>query len=237
MNLLKKIYQTTWNWQLRSHLDNCAWALVKAGYVIGVVHSTFGIFSSPQYIMFMFSFSRFFQSVTLWCFLSLILSDEDKIELAVINPAYVMGPVINGSMSTSSEVSRSTKQKKTTNCISQSDSSLSYHLSNALGVCFLHIPGEFWYLIFTAFFIIFIISSLIIKFFQKCPLIVKVLHMAHIVNTKLALHLPTYTNINCKWCRTITIYNQNIFMYVLYSIVSLTLNFGLGDLCKHFWLV
>lgn len=112
MNLLKKIYQTTWNWQLRSHLDNCAWALVKAGYVIGIVHSTFGIFSSPQYIMFMFSFSRFFRSVTLWCFLSLILSDEDKIELAVINPAYVMGPVINGSMSTSSEVSRSTKQKK-----------------------------------------------------------------------------------------------------------------------------
>lgn len=107
----KKIYQTTWNWQLRSHLDNCAWALVKAGYVIGIVHSTFGIFSSPQYIMFMFSFSRFFRSVTLWCFLSLILSDEDKIELAVINPAYVMGPVINGSMSTSSEVSRSTKQK------------------------------------------------------------------------------------------------------------------------------
>lgn len=53
----------------------------------------------------------FFRSVTLWCFLSLILSDEDKIELAVINPAYVMGPVINGSMSTSSEVSRSTKQK------------------------------------------------------------------------------------------------------------------------------
>nr|XP_034328392.1 putative uncharacterized oxidoreductase YDR541C [Crassostrea gigas] len=32
------------------------------------------------------------------------LPDEDKIELAVINPAYVMGPVINGSMSTSSEV-------------------------------------------------------------------------------------------------------------------------------------
>lgn len=108
---IKKKYQTTWNWQLRSHLDNCAWALVKAGYVIGIVHSTFGIFSSPQYIMFMFSFSRFFRSVTLWCFLSLILSDEDKIELAVINPAYVMGPVINGSMSTSSEVSRSTKQK------------------------------------------------------------------------------------------------------------------------------
>lgn len=76
-----------------------------------IVHSTYGIFSSPQYIMFMFSFSRFFRSVTLWCFLSLILSDEDKIELAVINPAYVMGPVINGSMSTSSEVSRSTKQK------------------------------------------------------------------------------------------------------------------------------
>lgn len=68
-------------------------------------------FLSSVYIMFMFSFSRFFRSVTLWCFLSLILSDEDKIELAVINPAYVMGPVINGSMSTSSEVSRSTKQK------------------------------------------------------------------------------------------------------------------------------
>ncbi|XP_061170792.1 uncharacterized protein LOC133180267 [Saccostrea echinata] len=32
------------------------------------------------------------------------LPDEDKIELAVINPGYVMGPVINGSMSTSSEV-------------------------------------------------------------------------------------------------------------------------------------
>lgn len=73
--------------------------------------ASFGNFFSPQYIFFMFSFS-FFRSVILWCFLSLILSDEDKIELAVINPAYVMGPVINGSMCTSSEVSRSTKQNK-----------------------------------------------------------------------------------------------------------------------------
>ncbi|XP_022337706.2 uncharacterized protein LOC111133530 [Crassostrea virginica] len=32
------------------------------------------------------------------------LPDEDKIELAVINPAYVMGPVLNGSLCTSSEV-------------------------------------------------------------------------------------------------------------------------------------
>lgn len=91
-------------------------------------------FPSSVYIFYIF-FLSFFLSVILWRFLSLIFSDEDKIELAVINPAYVMGPVINGSMSTSSEVSRSTKQK-TTKCISQSDSSLSYHLSKAQGVCF-----------------------------------------------------------------------------------------------------
>lgn len=110
--IYKKKYQTTWNWQLPSHLDNCAWALVKACYVICIIHSPVSaIFFSPQYIFFMFSFS-FFRSVILWCFHSLILSDEDKIELAVINPAYVMGPVINGSMCTSSEVSRSTKQNK-----------------------------------------------------------------------------------------------------------------------------
>ena len=41
-------------------------------------------------------------SISLCCTL---LSDEDKIELAVINPAYVMGPVINGSQCVSMEVS------------------------------------------------------------------------------------------------------------------------------------
>ena len=34
----------------------------------------------------------------------LVYLDEDKIELAVINPAYVMGPVINGSQCVSMEV-------------------------------------------------------------------------------------------------------------------------------------
>lgn len=133
--IYKKKNQTTWNWQLPSHLDNCAWALVKAGYVIRIIHYSFGIFSPPQYIFFIFSFSRFFYLSFYDAFFLSFFSDEDKIELAVINPAYVMGPVINGSMSTSSEVSRSTKQK-TTKCISQSDSSLSYHLSKAQGVCF-----------------------------------------------------------------------------------------------------
>jgi hypothetical protein len=33
------------------------------------------------------------------------VTEEDKLELAVINPAYVMGPVLHGSQCTSMEVS------------------------------------------------------------------------------------------------------------------------------------
>lgn len=53
------------------------------------------------------------------CFLVYVLSDEDKIELAVINPAYVMGPVLNGSLCTSSEVSRSNTKKVKTHTYKQ----------------------------------------------------------------------------------------------------------------------
>ena len=35
----------------------------------------------------------------------IVWPDEDKVELAVINPAYVMGPVLHGSQCTSIEVS------------------------------------------------------------------------------------------------------------------------------------
>ena len=35
----------------------------------------------------------------------ILWADEDKVELAVINPAYVMGPVLHGSQCTSMEVS------------------------------------------------------------------------------------------------------------------------------------
>lgn len=84
------------------------------------------------------------------CFLVYVLSDEDKIELAVINPAYVMGPVLNGSLCTSSEVSRSNTKKVKTHIYKQhtyshiilkkSDLSV-YMIYLSLGVCYISIPG------------------------------------------------------------------------------------------------
>lgn len=84
------------------------------------------------------------------CFLVYVLSDEDKIELAVINPAYVMGPVLNGSLCTSSEVSRSNTKKVKTHTYKQhtyshiilkkSDLSV-YMIYLSLGVCYISIPG------------------------------------------------------------------------------------------------